>query len=176
MSFIELLQSEVAKLEADLAHNPTFKKLQAAKALLNAYEDSTGTSIGVRDVAKPVPQPTKKADAPSSAILDAARNLIAGRQYPTSTVDILNAIVAQGVEVGGTVPRNSLSSMLSRSNEFESHGRSGWTLVVPGGHENENADDADPDGDTPSALFERQSDQPAEPPAQGREAVPGGGP
>ena len=35
----------------------------------------------------------------------------------------------QGVEIQGAVPQNVVSSILSRSDEFQSNGRSGWTLA-----------------------------------------------
>lgn len=175
MAFVENLKIEVARLEAELASNPLFMQLQAAKSLLATYTVGSGTEQRV-----PVAvsyQPTRKPDSPRSAMLEAAKEYIAGRNYPTPTTEILEALVAQGIEVGGEVPRNSLSSSLSRSEEFKAHGRSGWTLVVPGDDDSEKelADDAHPTTETSSAYVERWSDQPAEPPAQGREAVPGGG-
>ncbi len=181
MSFVENLKNEVARLEAELASNPLFMQLQAAKSLLATYTVAISADKSASTEQKvPVDvtyQPTRKSDSPRSAMLEAAKQYITGRSYPTPTTEILEALVAQGIEVGGEVPRNSLSSSLSRSEEFKAHGRSGWTLVVPGDDDEkkELADDAHPVQDTPSAYVERWSDQPAEPPAQGREAVPGGG-
>lgn len=181
MAFVENLKTEVARLEAELASNPLFMQLQAAKSLLATYTVGAGSekpaSTEQRVSVAVAYQPTRKPDSPRSAMLEAAKEYIAGRNHPTPTTEILEALVAQGIEVGGEVPRNSLSSSLSRSEEFKAHGRSGWTLVVPGDDngEKELADDANPAQETPSAYVERWSDQPAEPPAQGREAVPGGG-
>lgn len=181
MSFVENLKTEVARLEAELASNPLFMQLLAAKNLLATYTLEIGadkqTTVEQRASVPSAYQSVRKPDSPRSAMLEAAKQFIAGRNYPTPTTEILEALVAQGIEVGGEVPRNSLSSLLSRSEEFKAHGRSGWTLVVLGGDDGEKklADDANPEVETPSAYVERWSDQPAEPPAQGREAVPGGG-
>lgn len=130
MSFVENLKAEVARLEAELASNPLFMQLQSAKSLLVTYTVGTGT-----EQSAPVAvtsQPTRKPDSPRSSMLEATKEYIAGRSYPTPTTEILEAITAQGIVVRGKVPRNSLSSSLSRSEEFKAHGRSGWTLVVPG--------------------------------------------
>lgn len=105
-----------------------------------------------------------------------AKEILAGRSSPTPTREILKRLVDRDVEIGGTSPQNALSSILSKSPEFIPHGRSGWTLAVQDGHETEKVDDADPSPDTSSTLFQDRPSQPVDhQPAQGREAVPGGG-
>ena len=72
-------------------------------------------------------------------------------------------LTARGVKIGGSVPQNTLSAFLSKSDAFVSHGRSGWTLAVPNSHETETAGDDSSEESPSPATFARRPDQPAEP-------------
>lgn len=76
------------------------------------------------------PRRSRRGSPERQAILDAAKEFLRGRDYPTLTADIYEAIKGQ-VEIGGNNPRNNLSAMLSNSSDFRSHARAGWTLAVP---------------------------------------------
>lgn len=60
--------------------------------------------------------------------LQAARLLISNRAGPVPTREVLEHLESIGIQVGGENPLNNLSAMLSNSEQFTSHGRSGWTL------------------------------------------------
>jgi len=62
--------------------------------------------------------------------LNLAEKLLEGRLYPTRTADILNYLLEEGVIIEGQSPVSNLSAMLSRAPQFESHGRSGWTVIA----------------------------------------------
>lgn len=172
-SFVKALDAEIADLERELEANPTFMKLREAKRLRAVYAGvGVTTNTSARQTNLVVRAPTSGA---GSAILISARRLLDGRSAPTPTREIMDYFSSEGVEVGGANPQNVVSSMLSKSPDFISHGRSGWTLAVSTGDETEKADDANPSWDTSSALIEGRTSHPVYTPAQGREAGPGGG-
>ena len=169
--FLEYMKAEIADLERQLAADRRYMKLASLKQVLEMYEAPahgsrrrSASSSGSRPFASGV----------SVDILKVARELLAGRTEPTSTQAIMQALSDHGVHVGGTVPQNSVSSILSKATDFVSHGRSGWTLAVPNGHDKEKAGDERFEEAASPTLLDRRPDQPVEP-AQGREAVPGGG-
>ena len=57
-----------------------------------------------------------------------ARELCSTSLDPVPTMDIVRELEKQGVTIGGFMPQNVVSSILSRTHEFQSNGRSGWTL------------------------------------------------
>ena len=175
MSFVDALKSEIADLERQLEADPTYIKLREAKRLLATYTDasasgtvvSRSSSIKANSTLTTTGYTRPSASGVSALIVATASKALAGRERPTSTKEIMAILASENVPVGGQNPQNVVSSLLSKSPEFISHGRSGWTLVVPEGHETEKVDDADPYRGTSSTLFQ--------PTAEGREAGPGGG-
>jgi hypothetical protein len=104
-------------------------------------------------------------------VLDAALRFLRTQDKPTKTAEILEHLRQLGVEVSGKVPANTISSVLSKSDKVESLGWAvGWVVK-----EKNAADDAIPGEETSSTLFESRFSHPAEPPAEGRKAGPGGG-
>lgn len=77
-----------------------------------------------------------------------ARRLIdAANGEPVPTMKILETALAEGIAIEGTVPRNVVSSILSRSDDFEANGRIGWTFKgahVPQTNEAPSADAPEP--------------------------------
>lgn len=82
----------------------------------------------------------------------------------------MSSLKEMGIEVGGANPQNVVSSLLSKSDDFISHGRSGWTLR--GNYSSVHATNKAPDAE-PGEVTSRGLD--LETPEQGREAGPGGG-
>lgn len=175
-SFLRALDVEIADLERDLASNPTYLKLCEATRLRAMYDQSANHE---RSDASMTPDSAaqggtrKRSVSPSrQAIVDGVLEILRYRDgYPTKTAHILDKLSAKGISVPGTNPKNNLSAMLSNSDLFVSHGRVGWTLA-----ENETAADEN-SSDEVSAAAEQDAwaGYPSEPPAQGREAGPGGG-
>jgi hypothetical protein len=172
-SFVKALDAEIADLERELEGNPTYMKLCEAKRLRAVY---TKSEPAPRPATRPAPATSRPfSSGAGAAILSAIRDFIADKREPTPTRDLMEWLEVSGVEVGGANPQNVVSSMLSKSPEFISHGRSGWTLAVPEGRETEKADDLTLPGMQSSAPIENRPSQPVELQAKGREAVPGGG-
>ena len=66
----------------------------------------------------------------TDAILQVARRVVADANgAPVPTTAILAAVEDVGIELIAAVPRNVISSALSRSDEFKANGRVGWTFA-----------------------------------------------
>lgn len=160
-NFIAAVDAEIAELERQLAAHPAYCKLRELRRVRAIYSAEAPRSAPA--------QVRPMASGAGGAIVAAVREFIADRTEPTPTREILEMLARKGIAVGGANPQNVVSSSLSKAPDIQANGRKGWTLKT------EKADDVFPEGDTSSALFENRSSQPVEPPAQGREAVPGGG-
>ena len=171
-TFVEALKAEITELEDQLARDPRYRQLQQLKRVLPLYENAPSTPPA--RAASPSRVRSSGAPSASADAKNAVRQVLARTAWPVATRDIVKALAARGVEIGGRVPQNTLSALLSKSDAFVSHGRSGWTLAVPDGHDTEKAGDERFAEAASPTLLDRRPDQPV-PPAQGREAVPGGG-
>lgn len=148
--FLKALNGEIVDLERQLAGSPVYVKLRRAQELRDAY---LITDV-VTDVAQPAAvqhDPSRAARPLSSGnsviVLDAVKAYLRGRAHPMPTREIISKLGSAGIEIGGSVPQNNLSSLLSKSPDIVSHGRSGWTL----GADTEKADDAGPEQAASSA-------------------------
>lgn len=138
---INAVNGEIATLETDLRRDPRYRKLEQLKALRALYTGEQAQAPAPnhpRRTARQVnPIPRRRSGSPErQAILEKARAFLTGRNTLVPTMDIFEAI-SQEMVIPGKVPRNNLSAMLSNSDWFVSHGRSGWTLA-----ENEETSDA----------------------------------
>lgn len=176
-SFLEALDAEIADLENELARNPAYLKLCEAKRLRALY-GGDGDGYTERAMLFTPPQPKagqaqrkRRTSSNRQAILDGAVEIIGPRgSDPTKTADVLDELIAKGIEVPGNTPRNSLSAMLSTSDLFVSHGRSGWTLV-----ENESGtDESSVHETTDSGSRDAWGGSLSEPSARDPEAGPAG--
>lgn len=130
-SFIKLLEQEIADLEAELEHIPTYVKLREARRLLGVYRSGAASQASPRNASTAKAPSSRRpfTSGASAEILAAVREILTGRVQPTSTREILEMIRRRGIHIKGAVPQNVVSSLLSKSPEFQSHGRSGWTLL-----------------------------------------------
>ena len=170
--FIEALKAEIADLEGQLAADPRHRKIKALRDTLELYHVGAITPRQ-RSAAASGSRPF--ASGASAEIANTVEVILSGRRDPTPTRFILEKLAERGVVVGGSRPMNSLSSILSKSELFVPHGRSGWTIAANSGHDIEKAGNGIADPAPLPALIERRPDQPAEPRAQGREAGTRGG-
>ena len=169
-AFVEALVAEIADLEDQMASDQRYQKLRELKRVRNLYVNEVGP-LGDRPTSAAGSRPF--ASGVSAEVMKAAKKVLSGAGAPTPTRIIMQKLAARGVFVGGSQPQNSLSAILSKSGAFQSHGRSGWTLV--NGHDTEKAgDESFPEAASP-AVVEHRTDHPVEPRTQGREAVPWGG-
>lgn len=117
--------------EADLV-----RKLRAVRDFLAAYGeapkgDSSAESSapkGSRSHArsKSVPITSYQADTRTSVAL--ALMFMATNEGLVKTADLVKAIEGMGHEIGGANKVNALGALLSRSEDVEGHGKSGWTV------------------------------------------------
>ena len=133
-NFASALAAEIEGLERQLDADPRFAKLRELKRIQAMYPPTAGSSD---PCLSPPPartrQPTssgRSASPERQAILRDAKAVIAGRTTPTPTSEIYDMLMALSVRIPGAAPKNNLSAMLSNSDEFKSHGRSGWTLAA----------------------------------------------
>lgn len=136
--FSAALADEIASLETELAKDVRYLRLKELKrvALLYGGGLQQGAHItrhpismmdGAATLRPPVRQPSPSRErALTEALAFVERS---GRLVPTR--EILDHLVATGIEVGGVSPLNNLSAMISTSGKFQSHGRSGWTMARP---------------------------------------------
>lgn len=119
-----ILREEMDELERQLEADPRFQKLQKLQNLLALYEDDADY--------KPAPMRARASRGSANdrdRALRMTEELLQDRRHPTRTADILTHLQQNGVTIDGQSPVSNLSAMLSRAPQFESHGRSGWTLV-----------------------------------------------
>ena len=128
IGIVSVLEQEIAELQAALLADPRFQKLEDAKRLLAHYTRQPAPNLPAR-TRPPITNRPASRSAANQAILDAAREFIAGRQNPTPTVDIFDYVRSR-MEIPGNNPKNNLSAMLSNSPRFDANGRAGWTLSV----------------------------------------------
>ena len=156
VGFVDALDEEIDSLEMDLLSDPRYIKLQELKRVRALY------SATLRSARLPaVPRHRSRVNPDRERTLDAAATIIQGRTRPTTTAAILERVQTEGITVPGKDARNTLSAMLSHSDRFESHGRSGWTLVEPDepDHSEEAADGDLLEGNPSTASESRPSDQ-----------------
>ncbi len=127
-NFISMMRREIADLEAALAENPTFRKIQALKAAIQEYEGEGGFAPATEPKKRAKASPRKRSEQREKALLF-AKNMLKGLSTPTPTRDIFAAMEEAGLSLPGNDPANNLSAMLSNSQDFESLGRSGWVLA-----------------------------------------------
>ena len=130
--FLPALDTEIAELEAKLATDPTYVKLQKLRETRRLYQDEVLADVPgavvVRRRFRPRPVTSTRQRA-----LKAAALAIKGKKTPTKTSEIAQILEDQSIQIGGANPLNNLSAMLSNSPQFRSHGRDGWVLVEPNG-------------------------------------------
>ena len=166
--FISALDHEITDLERALQAHPAFIKLQHLRSVRDLYakrDDQGANTAKVAPTAFRDEAPTTRrlpTTGVSVAILDAVREFLRDREYPTPTREIMAMLDRSGIRIGGTNPQNSVSSLMSKAPEILSRGRSGWVL--------KNTNSAG--GVLPGSVSPPADEQPG---AQGREAGPGGG-
>lgn len=180
--FVTSLRKEIRSLEKELEGDPRFKKLRRLMSALEVYledEDDGDDDDVVLHVApsQPLLQPNSTPSAATSAdptaspqkgrtqsdkneqILEFATSIIRDHgNKPIRTRNILAAVQASGIEVHGKNPRNTLSALLSYSERFIAHGKSGWTIKSEdeAAKESEVADASNLPGRTPATSADHR--------------------
>lgn len=129
-NFLPTLKREIEELEIELAADPKFVKLQKLRDVLAVYDvnPSSGALATPQASSK---KPTRQVSPDRERALALAESMLEGRAVPTPTRDIVERASQSGVTIPGKDPISNMSAMLSNSDKFQSHGRTGWTLVTP---------------------------------------------
>lgn len=135
-NFEGALMMEIAELEAELSQDSRFIRLKALRDVLSLYQDprleknAKASETSVSAAARTPSRGGNRRSPERVRIVEAARLHILNRMGPVPTREILSHLNDIGIVVTGNPPLNNLSAMLSNSEEFMSHGRSGWTLIT----------------------------------------------
>lgn len=182
--FVDALNEEIAALERQLEADPTFMKLREARRLLSIYAGQPtiyppaqqNVAVGyIYERPKHLSQPKQPpASGTGAAAIEAAEAYLMEKNRPVPTLELISVLAKQGIAFGGKNPQNTLSSILSKSEQFMPNGRAGWTLAKTDG-ETKSADDTRPNKEASSADQWALEVLELIEPAKGREAGPGGG-
>jgi hypothetical protein len=132
--FIDHLKAEIQELERLLEADPRFVKLRELRRIQHLYEterrlatETDSPSDALRSPRRPA---TREITPETKLVMEEAEKFLAGQIRPIPLRDMYHEIVeVRGCHIGGKDPINGLSAILSRSPQFVSHGRSGWTLA-----------------------------------------------
>jgi len=128
-SVIAAFDAEIAELEATLAADQRVVRLRELKRMRDDYMKISASGGTVMRIATGKgTAPGRKPSPERVRALQETKTLLTGRQGPTRTADILAHLNERAIYIGGDKPQNNLSAMLYHSPDFQSHGRSGWTL------------------------------------------------
>ena len=133
--FLAKVKSEIASLEATLARDPIYRRLQVLGAVLKEYGESAETESSRNfELSQPATTPRRQASPRKSSperekAMDFARAYLRDATTPTPTREIFRKMEEAGIRLGGANQQNNLSAILSNSEDFISYGRSGWMLT-----------------------------------------------
>lgn len=125
-AILKVMEAEAEQLEA---------KLSAIRSVISLYRSGKSHVANVA----PSTVPTRDGVAMVGTLFARQTNVEIVRRVaietvstspilPVPTREIMRELVRQGVHIAGKEPQNVVSSILSRTVELQSNGRSGWTL------------------------------------------------
>jgi hypothetical protein len=173
--FLKALDAEIAEVEAKLAADPLYIQLLKLRDLRKHYAPVTGGVVRDAPSYKMAAEPGAFSLAGSAVTFRTgrrvspereqatkyAREFIEGRTDPTRMDEIFNYVAGKGVQIGGQDPKSNLSAMLSKTDGFVAHGRSGWTYQ-PSAEKNEAPADRHPQGASEPSGESGTSPEPAQ--------------
>jgi hypothetical protein len=129
---VRAARKEEADLLAQLEDNPLYRRLMAVRALLAVYASAEPPRPQrLVDVAREMLEEANRnrhalrldalrARSPSiNSMTDAAAHILRNAGRPVPRKDLFDALVAQGFDIGGKVPMNTLSARLHNSGLFQ---------------------------------------------------------
>jgi hypothetical protein len=130
--FVASLDLEIDRLARAIEDIPEVRKLRELQRVRALYveESKAPTRLGVASgYMQPRPSAGRKMSPERQRALDFLAVYLGEQTNPIKTTTILEALAGNGISIGGNDPVNSLSALLSTSDKFVAHGRSGWTLT-----------------------------------------------
>lgn len=119
---IEALSSQLSEVDAELFSR--VGKLAAALEGNDQAQQLPATPVLELDVAKPTPE-RRAGGHTRTVIMPAVAERLKSAGRPLRTRELLDALTAQGIQVGGKRPIGNLSAMLSTSG-LVSNSSNGW--------------------------------------------------
>jgi len=136
--FLPALNAEIAALERDISNNPDPRVLKLAelRRVKSLYEHGPAKTL---PQPKPIPddwvrfarQSTQEPSTHQRILAETSGFLRIFDNRPVPLGKLYDHLLHRGITIGGKTPKNTLSAILSNSDLFEAHGRSGWTLARP---------------------------------------------
>ena len=136
--FASAIRVEMEALEVELRGNAIYRKIKALQGVLREYEAGESLQRSDHGVAKQKVNvaerrsPPRRSSPARERAAEFVRNYLKDRVAPTPIRELFDAMLRDGVELGGKNPINNLSAILSMNDAFLSHGRSGWVLATSG--------------------------------------------
>jgi hypothetical protein len=124
-------QSEISRLERDLASDPRYRKLNLLRDLVRIYQNERVNGSEIASILTPqdVRKRGRQLRPERERLYGEIDRFLAGQSAPVLTADIFSHLESIGVKIPGENPRNNLSAILSNTKDrYQSHGRQGWTL------------------------------------------------
>jgi len=141
--FVQLLRSEIDALEASIRTSPDPRalKLQELKKVLALYLGKANSPTVDAEPVHPTnlprtgrisavlrQKPGRKISPRRQAAIEATIGILKQATRPLKTSALYEMICGLGASIGGADPVNNYSALLYARDEFQSHGREGWTL------------------------------------------------
>jgi hypothetical protein len=121
------------RLLAELNENEIFKAFQHAQEIVSALARTGSEHTGAQTQTETAPKTTivraGKAGSQSSAVLTATEDFLKQRGSRAFSGEILEALIAKGIEVAGNKPSAVVASYLSHSSRFNNVRGQGYGLV-----------------------------------------------
>lgn len=133
--FMSALKAEIASLESELEQDFRYLLLRELRRVLHLYGNATSSehaTLSKKERAVPEGKQSRKSvrrpTLERERALSAAKDYVANLDRVVPTREVLEHLMENGIEVGGSIPLNNLSALMSTSGQFQSHGRRGWTI------------------------------------------------
>jgi hypothetical protein len=138
--FFQSLRSEIDALEQSIRTSPDPRalKLRELKKVLALYGGKANSPTVDAEPADPsnLPgtgrvlgqKPGRKISPRRQAAIDATITILKQAIRPLKTSALYEMVCSLRAPLGGANPLNNYSALLYRRDEFQSHGREGWTL------------------------------------------------
>lgn len=131
---VDMLNQELASLEAELRDDPRYRKIERIRALLSEYSSGTDENANIRrnpvhwaNIRKPR---TEQPNSKGVRVRETIRSILLEKGAVHRT-DLLNALLAKGIMGNEKAPMASLAAYLSDFKEFTSVGGGQWALAHP---------------------------------------------
>lgn len=128
---LRVAQAEETALLAGLRRTVTFRRWEAVRAVIAAYQEVDHPPAVVRQAhaALPVNKPVQREGTLSATLINFSTDYFnrIGRRFPAP--NIMKEVLASGIEVKGDKPVNTLASVLSHSPLFNNIRGKGYGLA-----------------------------------------------